>query len=146
MTTINPTNAKAPIHSGNYGNLGVYADSAAVSATALAIGDKVRLARVPAGTKVSRVVIKNADLDTGTTLQASLGFEPEDGSAVSGSLTAVAAAGAWAQTAATTTYEIFPPYLVAKDSFLAASVTAAATGGAAGTVHGKVEGEVLGAK
>jgi len=62
---------------------------------------------------------------------------------------AVAADGAttW-QAAATTTYEIFPPYRLDTECYLQAVVSAAATGVQAGalTIHAKVEGEPLGQK
>ena len=109
----------------------------------------VTLAKIPAGTLVDRVVVKNPDLDTGTTLVFKLGF-----GAISGSLpasmvspdAAIAAAGqaTW-QAAATTTYEVFPPYRVDVDCYLQAVV---GTGGATntGTIYAKVEGEALGPK
>jgi len=134
----------APAFSGNYGNRVVYTGSAVVSAN-LANGDKVRLCEVPAGTLVDRVVISNPDLDGGTTLTTKAGFEPKDGSVVANADVAVHAAGAttW-RAAAVTTYEIFPPYRVTKDSWLTVQTGAAGTG--TGTVHGKVEGENLGPK
>lgn len=132
----------APAFSGNYGNRVVYSGSASVAAN-LANNDKVRICEVPAGTLVDRVVISNPDLDGGTTLTTKAGFEPKDGSTVVGADVAVHAAGAttW-RAAAVTTYEIFPPYRVTKDSWLTVQAGAAGTG--TGTVYGKVEGENLG--
>lgn len=123
------------------------ADKASVSA-ALLLNDTVNLVKVPAGTDVSRVVIKNADLDSNVSpaLQAKIGFIGIDGALPAGADAAVAAAGAWGQSAATTTYEIFPPYRVEKDCYLAVTVTQAPATGATGDVHGKVEGEFLGAR
>ena len=147
---IYKTQSNAPVFSGDCaGNGSVFVDSAIVSAN-LANGDKVRLAKIPGGTKVTRVVVRNPDLDSGTTLQAKIGFEADDGSvipanaAVADFSAAVAAAGAWGQTAATTTYELFPPVVVPKDAFLTVQTTAAGIG--TGVVHGKVEGEALGTK
>lgn len=144
-TNYNPSNISDAMKSaGDCGNAIVSFGSAAVAAN-LTTADKVRPCRVAAGTLVHRVVIKNADLDSGTALQAKIGFAPIDGSAAdTNGDTAVAAAGAWGQTAATTTYEIFPPFLVTKDSYLEIVPTAGGTG--TGTVYGKVEGEAIGAK
>lgn len=143
MPNYGPAKSEPPF-SGNYGNRVVYQDKAVITAN-IANADKIRLAKVPAGTLVDRVVISNPDLDSGTTLTTKAGFEPMDGSTVSGADVAVHAAGAttW-RAVATTTYEIFPPYLVTKDSWL--TVVAGAAGAGTGTVYGKVEGENLGPK
>lgn len=149
MGNYNPDNLSDALTStGDGGNAAVNTGKATVSA-ALVLSDSVRPCRVAAGTKVSRVVVKNDDLDTnGTpTLQAKIGFKPCDGSAQeAGDDTVVAAAAAWGQAAATTTYEIFPPFLAKVDSYLDIVVTNVPATGAAGTVHGKVEGEAIGAK
>lgn len=143
MPTYGPA-VNAPAFSGNYGNRVVYTGSAVITAN-LANADKIRLALVPAGTLVDRVVISNPDLDGGTTLTTKAGFEPVDGSTVAGADVAVHAAGAttW-RAVALTTYEIFPPYRVTKDSWL--TVVCGAAGSGTGTVYGKVEGENLGPK
>ncbi len=125
----------------------VFINQAAV-AIALVAADKVRPVRIAAGTKVDRVVIKTVgDLDDGTpALTAQIGFEHIDGS-TGASLTAVAGTGANAlQTAdTTTTYEIFPPVVLAKDSYLTITcVVGANAQSAAATVHAKVEGEYQG--
>lgn len=118
---------------------------ATVSA-ALAIGDKVRCGRIAGGTKIDRIVINNGDLDSGTTLTDKIGYEPIDGS--TGDDDAFCASGATARrAAATTTYEIFPPVLVEKDSWVTLTCVAAATGlAAAATVEAKAEGEYVGIK
>ena len=112
----------------------------------LGAGDKVRCGKIPGGTKVDRVVIKNGDLDSGTTLTDMIGYEPIDGS--TGDADAFCATGATTRrAAATTTYEIFPPVLVEKDSWLTLTAVDAATGLAATvSVEGKVEGEHVGIK
>lgn len=150
MSNYNPSNVSDALRStGDGGNRSVNTGFAAVSA-ALTTSDKVRPCRVAAGTIVDRVVIKNADLDTNVspTLACKIGFAPIDGSAApSGADEAVAAAGATIlQGAATTTYEIFPPYKVENDSYLEIVPTADPATGATGTVYGKVEGEAIGAK
>lgn len=139
----NPSNLNDPLQSaGDCGNALVYAGSAVIAAN-LATTDKVRPCRVPGGTKVHRVIIKNPDLDSGTTLAVNIGFAHIDGSS-GASATAVASAATTWQAAATTTYEIFPPVLVEKDAYLEVVPTAAGVG--TGTVYGKVEGEAVGIK
>lgn len=135
-----PASNQSP-YSGDDGNRVVFADSATVLAN-LATTDKVRLAVIPAGTKVDRVVIKNVDLDSGANLAVNIGFENVDGSS-GPSATAVAAAATTWQAAATTTYEIFPPVLLTKDAYLQAVPTVGGVG--TGLVYGKVEGECMGA-
>ena len=151
-TTYTVSDPKKSVHAGGFGNRSVYVDGSAVPATILATTDKIQVVRVPAGTKIDRVVISNPDLDTGTNaLQAKIGFENVDGSAApTGSDTAVAAAGANGLTAASTTpavYDIFPPYLTLKDMYLVIVPTVAGNAApTAGTVYGKVEGESIGVR
>jgi hypothetical protein len=131
------------------GNASIFSDYITTTAN-IASGDLLRLVAIPGGSLVSRVVIKNADLDSGTTLQAKIGFRKDDGSlipatqAVSDFTNCVAVAGAWGQSAATTTYELFPPVLVPCDAHLVVEATAAGIG--TGAVYGKVEAEALGVK
>lgn len=149
MATYNPSDLLKPAHSQAFGNGSRFTGKATTTA-ALAANDVVNLALVPAGTIVDRVVVKNPDLDTGSNLVFKLGFAPADGSSAPSTMSspdaAVAAAGqtTW-QAAATTTYEIFPPYRVDVDCYLQAVI---GTGGATntGTIYAKVEGECQGAK
>lgn len=135
----------SPPFSSSFGNRVVTIDKATVTAN-LAIGDKVRCGIIPAGTLVDRLVINNGDLDGGTTLTDKIGYEPIDGS--TGDDDAFCASGATTRrSAATTTYEFFPPIKVTKDSFVTLTVVAAATSlGASADVYAKMEGEILGAK
>ena len=142
-----PAKLAQPVHACEFGNRVVFQDSAAATGDLVA-ADILNLCKIPAGTLVDRVVIKNADLDSSTVLTAKIGFAPADGTAGdSGDDEAVAADASWGRTAATTTYEIFPPFRCDVDSFLAVVVGTGATGSSGGgTVYGKVEGEALGAK
>jgi hypothetical protein len=144
MATYTGANHQQP-HSCEYGNVSRFSGQASVS-TAIANADEVRPVFVPAGTEVHRVVIKNTDLDSNGSpaLQAKIGFTPADGSAAAGADTAVAAAAAWGQAAATTTYDLFPPYQVDVDSWLNIVVTTGPGTGATGTVYANVEGVSLG--
>lgn len=144
--TVYYTDRGATVYTPDDGCAVVYPGQVAVSA-ALALADEVRAVFVPAGIEVHRVVIGNSDFDGHGTplLQAKIGFVPADGSAgATGDDTKVAAAGAWARDAATTTYDLFPPVQVDVDSWLNIVVTAAPATGATGTVYGKVEGRGVG--
>lgn len=153
--TYQPANISDPLKSaGGSGNNSVYAGYATTTA-ALATTDKVRPCRIPGGTKVHRVVVKNPDLDTGANVAVNIGFAHIDGSAATANETAdatarsltpatlVAAAATTWQAAATTTYEIFPPFLVEQDSYLQCVPTVAGATNT-GAVYAKVEGEAIG--
>lgn len=145
MANATTANNRKPIHSASYGNASVFTDALSVATTNLTLNDNLRLCEVPGGTLVDRVVVRNTDMDTGAGLAVRIGFTPIDGSAApSGADVAVAAQAAWGQAAATTTYEIFPPYLVAVDSYLNIIVNVVPVGAVAGTINAKVEGEVVG--
>ena len=140
--TIYVNQSTAAPFSGDDGNQVVYTDSSVIGAN-LTTSDKVNLVKVPAGTKVDRVVIKNADLDSGANLAVNIGFANVDGTS-GPSATAVASAATTWQAAATTTYELLPPVVLEKDAYLQAVPTVGGVG--TGTVYGKVEGENLGSK
>jgi hypothetical protein len=135
-----PASNKTP-YSGDDGNRGVYADSAVVAAN-LATTDVINLLKLPAGSLIDRVVIKNPDLDSGANLAVNIGFANCDGTAGE-SATAVASAATTWQAAATTTYELFPPILLEKDCYLQAVPTVGGVG--TGTIYAKAECEILGA-
>ncbi|SMF94603.1 hypothetical protein SAMN02949497_1924 [Methylomagnum ishizawai] len=144
--TVYYTDRMVPVYTPGDGCAVVYPGRVAVSA-APAQDDEIRLVLIPAGTEVHRVVIKNPDLDSNGSpaLAAKIGFAPADGTeGASGDDTQVKAAGAWAQAAATTTYELFPPVQVDVDSYLNIVVTTGPGTGATGTVYGKVEGRATG--
>jgi len=138
--TYQPVSGKSP-YSGDDGNRVVFTDDAVVAAN-LATTDAVNLVKLPAGTLVDRVVIKNPDLDSGAVLAVNIGFANVDGS-TGPSATAVASAATTWQAVATTTYELFPPVKLTKDAYLQAVPTVGGTG--TGTIYAKVEGEALGA-
>ena len=159
MTTRNPIDTMKNSYSSTSGNAVVFTNGAAIVSGDLDLADKINLCFVPAGTLVDEVKVKHADLDTGGTSMAfNLGFAHVDGSASTTNETAdatarsltpatllAAAATTWTGTAAVTTYELFPPFKVEKDSWLQAVLTTAVTTIAAGSVYAKVRGEALGA-
>lgn len=148
MAIFSPS-SNSLVFSGDKGNRVVFADKASVSA-ALGIGDKVRMVKIPAGTKVDRVVVTNGDLDSGTTLTDKIGYEHCDGSG--GDDDAFCASGATTRRGAVadpspTIYEFATPIAVEKDSWVTLTCVAAATGLAATVdVACKVLGEAMGAK
>lgn len=147
MANATTANNRKPIHSASYGNQSVFSDTLSVATTNLTAADNLRYCEVPGGTLVHRVVVKTTDMDSnGTpTLTAKIGFIPVDGSAApSGADTAVAATAAWGQSAATTVYEILPPYLVAVDSYLSVVIGTGAATAAAGTINAVISGEAQG--
>lgn len=119
-------------------------DSVAVTNADIDAADVIRPVKVPAGTYVHKVRTKTTELDSNASpsLTAKIGFTPCDGSAApSGADTAVAADAAWGQNAEVKSYDVIPPYLVEKDSWLNIVIgTGAATEAATGTVYGVVEG------
>lgn len=144
MTATKPSKNAQAAYSGEFGNRVVYDDSAAPAGDCVA-ADTIDLVKIPAGTRVDRVTIKNPDLDSATALTAKIGFAAVDGSSIAQDAE-VAADGSWGRSAATTAYELFPPVLVTKDSYLRVTVGTGATGSSGGgTIYGKVEGETLGA-
>lgn len=126
----------------------MFHDSVAVTNADFDAADVIQSVKVPAGTYVHRVRTKTTELDTSATptLTAKIGFTPCDGSAAaSGADTAVAADAAWGQNAEVKEYDVIPPYLVEKDSWLNIVIgTGAATEAATGTVYGAVEGQCHG--
>ena len=88
-----PQSNNAP-YSGDCGNRTVHQDSAVIAAN-LATTDKVRLCKIPAGTRVDRVVINNPDLDSGATLAVNIGFAHIDGSSGASATAVASAATTW---------------------------------------------------
>lgn len=133
-------------HDCEYGNVSQFVGQAVISA-AIANTDTIRIAFVPAGTLVSRVSIRNPDLDSSTGLAAKIGFVGAEEALPSGADVAVAAAGAWAQSAAVTGYDVVPPYQVDRDAWLVVAITTGPSGTAGtGTVSGVVTGIARGPK
>lgn len=126
-----------PLFSGNGGNAGVFYGTLTDTP---ATGDEWRLCKLPAGMKVTAVVIKNADL--GTAAPADIGYAPVDGSAGDADAFAAAVALGTANAGG-----ILPQngVEVPKDSYLTLTFGTIDTG-ASGAVHVSVYGELFGAK
>jgi hypothetical protein len=127
MATINAPSLQDTVYSGD---CPLAAAHGYVTLAAAASGDKIRLNKVYAGTKVMDARLITGDLGTGTTM--SLGFEYVNGEA-GGSATAflgatdVASAAASTQTAAA-------PVTLAYDAYIIATIGGAAATGQVDTV------------
>lgn len=102
----------------------------------LVITDTVDLVRVAGGTKLVELLIWNGDLDTGATLQFSLGYRPANsGGVLVASTTYFAAAGqtTWqsAVLGSAPTRYAFVPIDFNEDVYITATITASAAGIAA---------------
>jgi hypothetical protein len=102
----------------------------------LVITDTVRLVRVAGGTKLCELLVWNGDLDTGTTLQFSLGYRKcNTGGSLADNDTYFAAAGQTTWQAAVLgsapTRYAFVPITFPEDVFITAVISASATGIAA---------------
>ena len=143
MAIASATNlASKPVWSKDAGNHGIYYGT--ITATP-ATGDTWRFCKIPAGMRVLRVSVVNADL--GTAAPADIGFAPVDGSTATTTAFATAAAWGTASTAgAPTTYTFADaPVSVTEDSYLVATFGTINTGNS-GAVSVIVEGELFGAK
>ena len=117
---------------------------------ALALADTVNLVRVAGGTTLVELLVWNGDLDTGTTLQFSLGYKPCNTASSTAAVPAYfAAAGQTTWQAAVLgsapTRYAFVPITFAEDMFIFATVGAAATGVAASpTITALTRGKSVG--
>lgn len=133
-----------------FGNAVILDGSVALAANPTA-ADVIRIMKIPAGTKVSSVIIGNGDLDTNgaPTFVYSLGYAPVvagDGPAASAAY--FAAAGDTALQAANNgkVYSNFAAITFEKDVYLTMTVGTAAATFAAGTINASVHGEARGIK
>lgn len=126
MATINAPSLQDTVYSGDcpLANAHGY-----VTLAAAAIGDKVRLNKVYAGTKVYDVSMINAALGAGVTV--SVGFEYVDGQA-GGSATAFLPATA--ASAAARTESAVKPVTLAYDAYIIATIAGGAATGQLDTV------------
>lgn len=122
MATLNAPTLQTPVYSGDC-PLAVAHGS--ITLAAAASGDKIRLNKVYAGTKVFDAHMVAADLGTGTTM--ALGFEYVNGEA-GGSATAFLGATDVAS-AASSTRSAFAPVTLDYDAYIIATVGGAAATG-----------------
>lgn len=133
-----------------FGNAVVYTGSIALAANPTA-ADVIRLMKIPAGTKVSEVVIANGDLDTNVspTIVYSLGYAPvvaADGPTASAAY--FQAAGDTALQAANggKVYRNFADITFEKEVYLTMTIGTASATWANGSIYASVKGEARGIK
>lgn len=134
-----------------FGNAVVYRDQTTPSA-ALALNDTVDLLLVPAGTRLLQLAIWNGDMDTGATLQYSLGYRSAQADGVlAASAAYFVAAGATTLQAAVTqaapTRFSFTEITFNEDVYITMTIGAAATG-VSGTpsIYAEALGEARGTR
>lgn len=129
-----------PLHGSAYGNA-VNFDGSITTTVAPVTGDIYRIAKVPAGTRVTDVTVTNTDL--GTTAPGTLQFQPVDGSAA----TNFGAVDTLALGTASANGTLIAPGAVTltKDSYLQI-LFGTVSAGAAGTVSAVIGGQLVGVK
>lgn len=108
--------------------------------------DKARLIRVPGGVRLSSIVVRNEDLDSGTTIAANIGYEAADpGSTLAAAPTAFASASTILRGAAVTEFFLTDPITFQEPVWITLIPTAGPTT-TAGYVRTHAFGELLGIK
>jgi hypothetical protein len=124
-------------------------DGFVITKASPAVGDDYVPIRIPAGTRVTYVLINNTDLDSGATVTCSVGWVPADGSAGGNAAAFIAAASAILQ-AATVTHVYLPGDLavdVSVDANLVVRLGGTFAGWATGgTIRALWRGQGRGAK
>ena len=124
--------------------------SKTVLAAAIVLNDTIDLIRVPAGTFLDSLRLKNDDLDSGTSLQVSLGYRPADpNSSMSTQATYFGSTMTQFQAASSAVAPFSPqfaPLKLDEDIIIYATVTAAPAGGGTGTIYTWAGGEAIGIK
>lgn len=130
------------LYSGDKGNAYTFYGTSAATSTNIATGDKIRVCKVPAGFVATDVIVVNTTF--GTTVPATIQFEPLDGTAATsfGSTD-----GVTLQTAAANgTLFAKAPVRVEKDSYVTLLIGTVSAGNGTGVATVIVNGEGFGAK
>lgn len=124
------------------GNQAIYYGTSQATSTTIATGDKLRICKVPAGFVCVEAVVVNTTF--GTTVPATIQFEPLDGTAATsfGTTDAVTLQTA----AASGTYFAKAPVKVTKDSYVTLLVGTVSSGNGTGVATVVVKGENFGPK
>lgn len=130
---------------------GVVAQGQVALAANPTAADVIRILRIPAGTRVSAIMLGNSDMDTnGTpTFVFGLGYAPvvsADGPAASAAYFQAAGDTAFQAANAGKLYHNFAPITFEKDVYLTATVGTAAATFAAGNAYVSVLGRARGVK
>jgi hypothetical protein len=132
-----------------FGNA-VVLDGSVALAAAPAATDVIRVMKVPAGTKVSSLILANSDMDTGSAaLAVSIGYAPVvagDGPAASAAYFQAAGDLVLSAVNPGKVYANFAPITFEKDVYITMTVGVIAATFAAGTAYMSVHGEARGIK
>lgn len=133
-----------------FGNAVNLSGSVALAANPTA-ADVIRIMRIPAGTKVTELVIANDDLDSNAapTLVVGFGYDPVvagDGPTASSAYFGAAGDTVLQAANAGKVYRNFADITFEKDVYLTATVGTASATFAAGTIYASVKGEARGIK
>jgi hypothetical protein len=150
MANVDSTTLNKNVFMQAFGNAVVLDGSIALSANPTA-ADVLRIMRIPAGTKVSAVMLANTDLDTnGTpTFVHSLGYAPVNSSDGPAASAAYFAAAGQTNLQAANEGKLYCKFAAIQfdfDVYLTATVGTAAATFAAGTIYAAVLGEARGVK
>jgi len=150
MANIDSTSLNANAFMQAFGN-GVVGDGSIALAANPTATDVLRIMRIPAGTKVSGLIIGNGDLDTGgsPTLVVGIGYAPVvagDGPTAVPAYFQAAGDTVLQATNAGKVYRNFAAITFDKDVYLTMTVGTASATFAAGTIHATVLGEARGIK
>lgn len=143
MASIKLSNAATPKVAAAYGN--AWVDDGKVTVPTLAIADEIVLGRVPAGTRITGIKLRNAALGAGLTVD--FGFRPYAGDSTLAADAAYFASGSTALATASSgdgTALVFDPITFPEDVTLVATVKTAAETPAAGSLTVFTTGRVIG--
>lgn len=150
MANIDSTTLNANDFMQAFGNSVILTGVVALAANPVA-ADVIRIMKIPAGTKVSRLTLANGDLDSnGTpTIVFSLGYAPVvagDGPAASAAYFQAAGDTSLQAANAGKTYRNFADITFEKDVYLTMTIGTASATFAAGSIYVTVDGEARGIK
>jgi len=145
MTTYTDQYASSPKVGADDGNCYIDYGRAYVAST-FTTTDKARVLMVPGGVKLHKIVIRNDDLDAGTTITANFGYEAADaGSTLTPAPTAFASASTILRGAAVTEFYLAEP-IVFNEPVWITVVPAAGPATTAGYIRCHAFGELVGIK
>lgn len=150
MANIDSASLKKNAFMQAFGNAGILDGTLALAANPVA-ADVLRVMVIPAGTRVSSVILGNTDMDTnaGPTFTFSLGYAPvvpADGPAANAAYFGAAADTALQAPNNGKLYAAFQAITFDRDVFLTMTVGVAAATFAAGSIYASVHGECVGVK
>lgn len=145
MATYTDLYAMAPDVGADDGN--AYIDDGKVSIpSGFATTDKARLIRIPGGVRLHKIVVRNDDLDSATTITGNFGYEAADaGSTLTAAPTAFASASTVLRGAAVTEFYLTDPITFQEPVWITLILAAGPTT-TTGWVRTHAFGEIVGIK